>query len=472
MYPAVESLERLAGAVLAEHPGQGVLNSCDAEFLRFLPIPPGAPGVEAVAEIVDGEGGAVAAALSTVARAGRGTVSRLKDHIRVTFKDGPPLPPFPLDAACAAEGVCFSLPAEKLYAEMVRFGPSYRNAVDTVYLSRQGALGTIRAPSLGPPDPPLGSPFVLDAALHVACAWGQRFKGCVAFPVGYARRTIIRPAEAGGLYHCHVVPAGAQGDTLSFDIRVYAGDGGLCEVSLGVRMKDVFKGKMSAPAWARAGGGDELRAVRERCMGMSVVESASLFPFADRTLSRREAEEGRRRRAAKRHQFMGSRIALKRLARSLYGADTPQDPSLIETISPDGSRPACLPQGTEPRFFISASHDDRFSVAVGGPHPLGVDVERVTDTVLKATHIYMTPSEEKLCSRSPLGRREAALRVWSSKECAAKALNVSLTVTWSKAEMREIGEERSLVSVDGRTVEAAHAAVDDHLFTLLEILRT
>ncbi len=53
---------------------------------------------------------------------------------------------------------------------------------------------------------PLGSPFPFDAALHVACAWGQRYRGIVAFPVGFDRREIAVPTRAGETYRCRVVP--------------------------------------------------------------------------------------------------------------------------------------------------------------------------------------------------------------------------------------------------------------------------
>ncbi len=469
VYPAVESLERLAEAVAAGCPGHGVLNSCDARFLRFLEIPAGKSSVEAVTDIETKQNGAVTASLGTSVHALKGQISRIREHARVTFSDITPPAPIPLDIACAGEGLCYPLPAEKLYKEMVPFGASFQNAVGTVFLFLDGAVASLQAPRLGTPHPPLGSPFVLDAAFHVACAWGQRYRGYIAFPVGYTARAIIHPTIAGESYFCRVIPMADETDALIFDIWIYSSQGELYEVVSGVRMKDVFKNKMPVPVWVRFAGTDKLRVIKDTSRGMSVVELASILPFAENILSPHELEIRGRRHPGKRNRHIGARIALKRLSRILYKTGVPDDPSHIETIAPDGIHPVCVPSGNKQSFYCSASHDDRFAVAVAGDRPIGVDVERMKDTLLKGAHVYMTSGEQALCARSPLGQENAAIRVWTAKECAAKALDIPITAMWSRAELKEIGEDRSIVSIEGREVEAYHAPVDDHLFTVLQM---
>lgn len=469
VYPAVESLERLAEAVVAEYPGQSVLGSRDAEFIRFLLLPAGMSPLEVVTDIETKENGAVTAAIGTFARASRGPVSHIRNHVRVKFSDTACPIPLSLDIACATEGICYPVSAKRLYKELVPFGPSFHNAAGTVFLSDDGAVAAIHAPHLGTHNPLLGSPFVLDAAFHVACAWGQRYHGYVAFPVGYAGRTIIQPTVAGGPYFCRVLPVGTGTDTLSFDIWIYDAGGGLREVVSGVRMRNIFKNKVNVQEWVKTSGQDGLKTIREKSAGLSVVELASILPFAERIFSPREAEAMIRRLPGERGRYTGVRIALKRLARILYKTGTTNDPAMIETIAPDGVHPAFTVSGNKQEFYCSASHDDRFAVAAGGKHPIGVDVERLRDTLLKGAHIYMTPGEQVLCTRSLLGQQQAAIRVWTSKECVAKALDIPLTAIWSRAELKEIGEDQSIVSVGGRNIKAAHAAVDNHLFTLLEI---
>ncbi len=471
MYPAVESLERLAEAVIAHYPGQSVLHSHNAEFLRFLELPAGKPEVDALADIGEPGNDGVTASLCTAAQAPQTGISRTRDHVRVTFVDAETPVPLTLDIACAAEGICYRVPAERLYKELVRFGPSFHNAVGTLSLFQDGAVAPLKSPETASSRLSLGSPFVLDAAFHVACAWGQRYHGFIAFPVGYAERSIVRPTVAGELYFCRVVPRGAEKDVLIFDIWIYDQAGALCEVASGVRMKNVFKDKMPVPEWIKTAGQNRLHAIRERIAGSSVVELASMLPFAEKALSARESEIVQQRQQGKRNRYHGTRIALKRLARILYKDRAPYDPVLIETIAPDRLHPACAVPGEKQEFYCSASHDERFAVAVGGRNPIGVDVERLSNTLLKGAHIYMTPHEQIRSTQSPLGEIGAAIRVWTTKECAAKALDVPLTTVWSGIELKEIGEDQSIISIGGRNIEAVHATVDDHVFTVLEIPR-
>ena len=79
------------------------------------------------------------------------------------------------------------------------------------------------------PPGPLGSPFPLDAAFHTACAWGQRYAGVVAFPVGLDCRRVHRPTRPGDFYQAVVMPRRTTPELLVFDLALYDLDGGLCE---------------------------------------------------------------------------------------------------------------------------------------------------------------------------------------------------------------------------------------------------
>jgi len=46
----------------------------------------------------------------------------------------------------------------------------------------------------------------LDAAVHAACCWGQRYAGIVAFPVGFAERIIYRKTKKEGKYMSKIAP--------------------------------------------------------------------------------------------------------------------------------------------------------------------------------------------------------------------------------------------------------------------------
>lgn len=100
-------------------------------------------------------------------------------------------------------------------------------------------------------DDTLGSPFVLDAAMHAACVWGQRFAGMVAFPVGFDRRMIYKTTKKGGAYCARINPVNAGREVLTFDLWIFDQDGLIHESVSGLRMRDITGGRMRPPLWIR-----------------------------------------------------------------------------------------------------------------------------------------------------------------------------------------------------------------------------
>ncbi|MEZ4525195.1 MAG: polyketide synthase dehydratase domain-containing protein [Desulfobacterales bacterium] len=98
---------------------------------------------------------------------------------------------------------------------------------------------------------PLGSPFPADAAFHAACAWGQRYAGIVAFPVGLGARHIIRPTRADECYRAGCIPLKYDAQVLVFDIYLHDQKGSLCEVIKDLQMRDISRGAMKVPEWVR-----------------------------------------------------------------------------------------------------------------------------------------------------------------------------------------------------------------------------
>jgi hypothetical protein len=158
------------------------------------------------------------------------------------------------DAAPALAGPVFTLSSLRLYAELVPFGPAYQNVTGEVSLTPAGAVARVSGGAFPGAGGPLGSPFPLDAALHVACAWGQRYRGLVAFPVGFERREIYRPTETGRTYRCSVVPLPEDNHAmLRADIRLCDEEQHLAEVICGIEMRDISGGRLVPPAWVREG---------------------------------------------------------------------------------------------------------------------------------------------------------------------------------------------------------------------------
>ncbi len=257
VFPAVEAMQVLAASTQSCVPDVSATCIRDAGFDKFLFLPSLESDEHDTAilsawndlEIL--ENGDVISKLITRTRSPRAAITRTREHVTVRFHwqnviDDLSPPGF---QKMPPPGEGFDIPSETIYEEMVPFGLSYRNIRDRVFLSESCAVADVHAAPFPSLPGPLGSPFPLDAAFHAACAWGQRYAGIVAFPVGLDRRHILRPTRPGETYRAVVRPLNDDPGLLQFDIALYTADGVLCESAAGVRMRDVSGGRMKPPEW-------------------------------------------------------------------------------------------------------------------------------------------------------------------------------------------------------------------------------
>jgi hypothetical protein len=210
--------------------------------------------VAVFAELVPKPDGGVEAVLLTRHVAAKSGMTRMKAHVRCRFGaavDGlDTLPPVPAWRAAPAE--TYTLPAGRLYGELVPFGPAFQNVISPVQLGPEGARAVVAGgPMEGGRSLQLGSPFPLDAAFHAACAWSQRFFGVVAFPVAMEQRSIRCRTQPGKHYHADIRFREETGGRLLFDLWLHDREGRLCEYTRGLAMRDVSGGRLQAPGWVR-----------------------------------------------------------------------------------------------------------------------------------------------------------------------------------------------------------------------------
>ena len=340
--PAVEAMEILAQAIRRFRPATDVNCMKGATFDKFLYLDPGAEHLSAFGEISVLANGDVTAVLTTKTKSKHAVMSRLKTHATLTFShQETSFPELPLDVASAPEGVCIPVAQDKIYPDLVAFGPFYRNVI-ALHVTPQGAVAEIRNPVVEDAGTAssnlLGSPFALDAAFHVACVWGQRFTGIVPFPVGVDRRRIYAPTLPAETYFVHVMPTQVDPALLMFDLRIYDCEGFLHEVCSGVRMRDVSAGRMRPPEWIRTGArSPATNRVAGACRASAVIELDALLPFAEKTLSELERNRYAGMRGRRRKSFLAARLACKRVSRLLSGHDTQTAPEDITTVC--GGRP-------------------------------------------------------------------------------------------------------------------------------------
>lgn len=468
--PAVETMQTLAGQVSEAYPHIDVHHIAAARFEKFLALTADGPSIRVFCDLSELPGGAIRAALITRRNAKTAQMSRSVVHAQMDFGNaGDPLPPLALDLAAALEGPCFKVTPERIYAQLVPFGPAYRNIVRPLLLTAEGALAHLQAPDLS--SGPLGSPFVLDAAFHAACVWSQRFAGLVAFPVGITRRRILSPTQAGQTYVARIFPTHPHGAVLRFDAWILASDGRPCEVLQGIEMRDVSGGRLQPPDWIREGlaGADEPLSLQADVV-ISLIERDTVMTFADRCLSDLERQRMVAMGDRRRNGYLAARLACKRLARKLSDNDDRTLPRDLETLATDAVRPVCPKIHGAGEVACSVAHDRRFAVAAAGPGALGVDVERLRAGIEKTLHLFASAGERICAEQFESGPIHAATRIWSIKEAVAKALDISLAQAWTQTEVVSVGQRESRFELRPGVQQCAyHTPIDDHLVTLVQL---
>ena len=251
--PAVEIMEILASAAREIRPDISPMVMNEARFSKFLEIPHETAELSAQIEYATSDKDALC--IKLLSRIQFKKIHRSREHAEITFATGAQevtkeriiAPPPPPHSAVSVE-------AEQIYKELVPFGPAYRTLSGPLYLTRQGAWGSLQAQ-----DPPegqnlkktLGSPFPLDGAMHAACVLGQCLADFVPFPVGFSQRIIHQATTAGERYSTTVIPLFQTDDELVFDLAIFDSRGITCETVTGLRMRDISGGGVTPPEWIR-----------------------------------------------------------------------------------------------------------------------------------------------------------------------------------------------------------------------------
>lgn len=216
-----------------------------------------------------------------------------------------------------------------------------------------------------------------------------------------------------------------------------------------------------------------LSGLRGMCAGIKLVEVGVVSPENWDGLTEWERSRigpmGRKRCL----EYCAARLALKRLAGELTGGSADVPDCQIETVGPDGVRPCCDFAGAPDSLHVSASHDRRYAVAVASLESrIGVDVEEATDRVARCSKAFLAREEDPIVDGSDLGRLAGLTRIWSIKEAAAKAVDMSLPDSWVRTRVVSLGETSSTARIDGETSNAGHCMVDSHLLTVLTLSKT
>ncbi len=202
---------------------------------------------------------------------------------------------------------------------------------------------------------------------------------------------------------------------------------------------------------------------RSACLGMVILDRETLFPMEDHLFTSRELGKASRIGPRRRKSFFAARIALKNLSRQLGLVGENRPDRTIETLGLDDLSP-CL---AESDLYCSVSHSSRFVVAVAHRYPVGVDIEAVTDKIVRIQHLFLSMGEKQLISQSGLDFTQAATRVWTAKEAAAKALGLHLFQAIREIEVVKVGKEAGVLRYQGKKYPVGHGEGNGQVISLI-----
>ena len=203
--------------------------------------------------------------------------------------------------------------------------------------------------------------------------------------------------------------------------------------------------------------------IRSACLGWILFNIETICSAGGHLLTPREAVRAMRMGSRRRRDFIAARVALKRLARQLDIVKENRPDREIETLGEDDVRP-CLAEGG---IYCSVSHSARLVAAVAHRHPVGVDIEMVSEKATRTKHLFMSPRERALVFQSGLSPERAATRAWTIKEAAAKALGLHLFQAIQEVKVIRVGEKEGVVRYQKRIYPVMHAEGDGYVMSLI-----
>ena len=220
----------------------------NARFLRLLEVAAGAQELEFFLESVQEAGRGMLILWRRQALKGMKRMLRCAELVFIE-EEGVGRSALP----AKAESIEQTLSAERIYLELVPFGPVFQSLSGAIWLAGPEAGGEVYAPILdggagNGGQGWLGSPFPLDGAMHLACVHGQKRADFVPFPVVIQRRRLYHATRPGQSCQVRVRLRRQEPDRLIYDLWLWSGEK-LCEEVLGLEMRDVSAGRMRPPAW-------------------------------------------------------------------------------------------------------------------------------------------------------------------------------------------------------------------------------
>jgi len=203
--------------------------------------------------------------------------------------------------------------------------------------------------------------------------------------------------------------------------------------------------------------------LQSACLGLILLDIETISSVGEHLYTPREGAKAMRMGPRRRRGFTAARVALKRLARQLDLVGKNRPDRAIETLCLDGVRP-CL---AESGIYCSVSHSGRLVVAIAHRHPVGVDLEMVSEKATRIWSLFLSPRERNLVLQSGLSPDRAATRAWTIKEAAGKALGLHLIQAIREVDVVKVGAEEGVMRYQEKTYPVRHGEGNGYVITLI-----
>ncbi len=203
--------------------------------------------------------------------------------------------------------------------------------------------------------------------------------------------------------------------------------------------------------------------LQSACLGLILLDIETISSIGEHLYTPREAARAMSMGPRRRRDFTAARVALKRLARQLDVVKENRLDREIETVGPDDVRPCIAESG----IYCSVSHRARLVVAVAHSHPVGVDLEVVSEKATRIWSLFLSPGEKDLVLQSGLSPERTAARAWTIREAAAKALGLKLFQAIKEVDVVRVGEEEGMMRYQKKTYPVRHAEGNGYVMSLI-----
>jgi len=201
--------------------------------------------------------------------------------------------------------------------------------------------------------------------------------------------------------------------------------------------------------------------------GYIMLEQDYLAPFFRMALSSFEQSLAGDFATRRKNGFIAARICLKILAYKIGLVSPDQEADTLETVNRTDRRP--LLPGSEGRYYVSVSHDRRFTLAVADKQPIGVDIEAVSSKLAKGGHIFMNSEEMAIAGSHRMDMVQAATMVWTAKEAVAKVLNLHLVDAWRMVRLVKVGINESIFVYDDGELTVSHLYEKERIVSVIRV---